>query len=189
MRSLFANLTMALALAFGPLPGAEAFELEGTRGVWLVAKDGGRIEVARIAFTPAGPGLPVRFALTMAHERFTDHFLSMREFKCLPGSGEILCHVPYPYPQPATLTRDNLAWLEHSLLFMFKLPSEFGAKLWNGVYFQLRWEGGKLVGLPQAVDLNLIGAPPAQVNVPPFRKALRDDIREGARWFTRLEIE
>jgi hypothetical protein len=181
-----------LAWASVTLPCAHAFELEGTRSVWLWAKDGSRTEVARITFTPAvtgAAGQPVRFALQMAHERFTDYFLSMREFKCLPGNGEILCHVPYPYTQPATITRDNLAWLEHSLLFMFKLPSDFGAKLWNGIYFQLRWEGGKLVGLPQAVDLNLIGAPPPKPDVPPYRPALRDDIREGARWFTRLVIE
>ena len=31
----------------------------------------------------------------------------------------------------------GLARLEHALLFMFKTRAEFGAKLWNGVYFQL----------------------------------------------------
>lgn len=32
----------------------------------------------------------------------------------------------------------DLAWLEHTLLSMFKTPTEFGAKLWNGVDVQLK---------------------------------------------------
>lgn len=88
-----------------------------------------------------------------------------------------------------TTEATDLAWLEHSLLFMFKTPAEFGAKLWNGVYFQLKATERGLEGSPQAVDLNRISAPPAQPGVPPFRPALRDDIAPGARWFNRLTIE
>jgi hypothetical protein len=127
--------------------------------------------------------------VSVDHSKFTDHFLSMREFKCLQGAGEILCHVPYPYPRPSSVTREDFAWLEHALLFMFKLPSEFGAKLWNGVVFKLRLTEQGLVGTPQAVDLNLIGAPPARTDVPPYKPALREDIRPGTRWFERLTIE
>ena len=71
----------------------------------------------------------------------------------------------------------------------FKKPSDFGAKLWNGVYFQLSRSDKGLVGKPQAVDLNLIGAPPARLDIPPFKPALRDDMAPGARWFNRLTIE
>ncbi len=186
MRRFVALCLLLLGSAVGPAWG---FELQGERRVLLHARDGSRVEVARVLFTPGAAGEPARFMLKMQTERFTDHFLSMREFKCLPGQGEVFCHVPYPYAQPGTVTREQLAWLEHSLLFMFKLPAEFGAKLWNGVYFQLRWEGDMLVGKPQAVDLNFIGAPPARLDVPPFRPALRDDIRPEARWFHRLTIE
>ena len=113
----------------------------------------------------------------------------MKEFKCLEGAGEVLCHVPYPYAQPGTVTPTDLAWLEHSLLFLFKLPNEFGAKLWNGLYFQLQMTDEGLVGTPQAIDLNLISAPPADLTKPPYRPALRDDIAPGARWAARLTIE
>jgi hypothetical protein len=84
---------------------------------------------------------------------------------------------------------NDLAWLEHSLLFMFKKPSEFGANLWNGIYFKLAADGQRLVGTPQAIDLNRISAPPARTDVPPFGAAQRDDIPAAARWFNRLTIE
>ena len=87
------------------------------------------------------------------------------------------------------MSATDLAWLEHALLFMFKTPSEFGAKLWNGVYFQLKATERGFEGRPQAVDLNRISAPPDRPGVPPFRSALRDDIAPGARFFNRLTIE
>jgi len=160
---------------------------DGTRSITLHARDGSTVVVGQVAFTPQPDG-SARFAITLDHAPFTDHFLSMREFKCLAGGTEILCHVPYPYPQPGTVRDGDLAWLEHALLFMFKKPGEFGAKLWNGVYWQLKPQGSGWVGTPQAVDLNLIGAPPDKPG-PPLRKALRDDMPGDARWFVRLTID
>ena len=87
------------------------------------------------------------------------------------------------------MSAGDLAWLEHSLLFMFKTPRDFGAKLWNGVYFKLRLAATGLEGSPQAIDLNHICAPPDRPELPPYRPALRDDIAPGARWFGRLSID
>ena len=101
--------------------------------------------------------------------------------------------MPCPYPQPGTVSVQpgaiNLAGLAHALLFMFKTPAEFGAKLWNGVYFPLHLTDLGLEGRPQAVDLNRISAPPDKPGPPPFRPALRDDIAPSARGFARLTIE
>jgi hypothetical protein len=165
-----------------------AQELRGDKHISLHARDGSTVVIGQVLFTRQDDGRS-RFKLQMDPAPFTDHFLSMREFKCLGGGSEILCHVPYPYPQPGTVAAGDLAWLEHSLLFMFKKPGEFGARLWNGVYWQLRATPQGLEGRPQAVDLNFIGAPPARTDVPPFRPALRDDMPEGSRWFHRLTIE
>jgi hypothetical protein len=46
-----------------------------------------------------------------------------------------------------------------------------------------------LVGTPQAVDLNRIGAPPENPNQPPFGAMDRDDFTPGARWVQELRIE
>jgi hypothetical protein len=178
---LFAWVAMSPAHAGGwPLPG--------TRTIVVTTAEGERIPVGSVQFTP-GAGDSAGFKLTMDTARFTDYFLSMREFKCLPGTTEVVCHVPYPYPQPGVVTPANLAWLEHSLLFFYKLPREFGAQLWNGIYFRLRATESALVGTPQAIDLNLIGAPPDDPTVPPYGPAQRDDFAPGKRWLRSLSIE
>ena len=179
-----ASLLLAGALA---LP-AGAADLAGSRQVLLHGRDGARIHLGDVAFTPQADGRS-GFVLTLRHEPFKDFFLSMKEFKCVESASEVFCHVPYPYPQPGTVSATDLAWLEHALLFMFKTPTEFGARLWNGIYFKLTPTERGFEGRPQAVDLNRISAPPDQPGVPPYRPALRDDIPAGARWFGRLTIE
>lgn len=167
---------------------ASAQPLQGSQTVRLHARDGTAVVLGKVQFTPQADGRSA-FQLQLDHAVFKDFFLSMKEFKCVEAPTEVFCHVPYPYPQPGTVAPGDLAWLEHSLLFMFKTPSEFGAKLWNGVYYQLKPTANGLEGLPQAVDLNRISAPPDKPGTPPFRRALRDDIPTGARWFQRLTID
>lgn len=186
---VYCALSMAWGIALGAVSTrAAAAELSGTRQVLLHQRDGGNVALGTVTFTPQANGRS-GFALALRHEPFKDFFLSMKEFKCLEGPGEVLCHLPYPYALPGTVTPTDLAWLEHSLLFLFKLPNEFGAKLWNGLYFRLQMTAQGLVGTPQAIDLNLISAPPADLTKPPYRPALRDDIAPGARWAVRLTIE
>ena len=129
------------------------------------------------------------FALALDHKALSDHFLSMREFKCLSGTGEITCHVPYPYANPRSIAGQDFGWLEHSLLFFYKAPRDFGAKLWNGLYFEFQPQGNALVGTPKAVDLDQISAPPANPAVPPFSADLRHAIPSDARWVRALVIE
>lgn len=190
---------LALALVAGLLvtgPGAQAqaqaepgFTLDGRKRVLAVMADGARVELGTVRFTPTGDGRTARVDLALHTERFTDHFLSMREFKCLPGGTELSCHVPYPYANPGTVAPGQLAWLEHRLMFFYKKPADFGAKLWNGVYYQLRATPTGLVGTPQAIDLNHIAAPPAKLDEPPYRPALREPMPADARWIRQIVIE
>lgn len=190
-RRRLATALAAVALAL-LAPSANAWDLIGSHQMLLHHRDGGHTILGSVDFTPAADGR-TGFVLKLAHAPFKDFFLSMKEFKCVDSPTEVFCHVPYPYPQPGTVRLSpgtpDLAWLEHSLLFMFKTPAEFGARLWNGVYFQLRLTERGLEGAPQAIDLNHISAPPAQPGVPPYRPALRDDIAPAARYFNRLTIE
>ncbi len=164
-----------------------AWELAGIKTIRLHGRDGQVIPVGTVRFEPRGE--QVVFSVKMDRTRLKDFFLSMREFKCVEGGDEVQCHVPYPYANPATVSATDFAWLEHSLLFFYKQPKDFGAKLWNGVYYQLTRTAQGLVGKPQAVDLNLIGVPPDNLAVPPFGPAERSDLPAGLRWFDKLTIE
>lgn len=189
-RAAAGALQAAAVLVLGTaVPAATAAEpLQGRHQVQLHARDGSSVTIGSLQFTPQADGRSA-FTLTMQHQVFQDFFLSMKEFKCLPSAAEVFCHVPYPYPQPGSVAPGDLAWLEHSLLFLFKTPSEFGARLWNGVYWKLGpAAGGGLEGRPQAIDLNRISAPPDRPGVPPYGAAQRDDIAPQARWFQRLSI-
>jgi hypothetical protein len=180
---------LALALAL-PWAAAAAFDFAGDKRLSAHTRDGATVVLGTVRFEPAAtPGAPVRFALRWTPGVLTDHFLSMREFKCLAAPAEVSCHVPYPYPQPSTVSATELGWLEHSLLFLYKRPADHGAKLWNGVIFRFQVTPDALVGTAQAVDLNRISAPPDNPGEPPFTDADRDDFAPGARWITRLRID
>lgn len=178
-----------LAGLLGAAPAiAQAWELQGVKTLTAHTRDQQRIPLGSVRFEPRGDG-SVAFTVALDPARFTDHFLSMKEFKCLDGQGEVVCHVPYPYAQPGIVSADDLAWLEHSLIFLYKLPSEFGARLSNGLYFALQRTEQGLLGKPQAIDLNQISAPPDDPAVAPFTPDMRDDIAPGVRWIESLSIE
>lgn len=179
--TLFSGL-LALGLA---MPAA-AWELAGSKTIKLQTRDGQTIVLGTVDFKPQGE--QSTFSLHLDHARLKDFFLSMKEFKCLEGE-EIHCHVPYPYPHPGTVSRDDLRWLEHSLLFLYKAPKDFGARLWNGLYYRMQITDRGIVGTPQAVDLGLIGAPPADNSVPPYGVEERSDITPNSRWISGLTIE
>ena len=174
---------LALLLA---LP-AMAWELSGVKSISAQTREQQLIPLGTVEFKPLPNGRS-SIRLTMDYTRFTDHFLSMKEFKCLESATEVLCHVPYPYKNPATVSDKDYAWLEHSLLFLFKQPKDFGAKLWNGLYYRFERDDAGLVGLPQAVDLNQISAPPDDLQTPPYGGSDRSDVAPGSHWIERLVI-
>lgn len=186
VRTSWSTLLACMALGMTSAP-CHAWELAGDKAVILHAKDGSSTRIGSVNFRDEGA--QIAFTLGLDHAQLKDYFLSMREFKCREGDGELLCHVPYPYRSPARITTADFAWLEHALLFFYKAPRDFGAKLWNGIYFRLERTAQGLVGTPQAIDLNQIGAPPATPDVPPYGAAERTDIPAGARWFHKLTIE
>lgn len=168
---------------------SRAFDFQGDKALIAVTRDQVRTRIGSVSFTPLPAGTSVRFSVRIDPQVMRDHFLSMREFKCLPVAQEITCFVPYPYRQPGTVSATDLAWLEHSLLFFYKQPADFGAKLWNGIVFRFEVTPTALVGTPQAVDLNRIGVPPEPLDLPPYGPMDRDAFAPGVRWVQELRIE
>lgn len=182
-------LTALAALFLAGTAAAQAPVMpEGEKSLVAVTRDGQRTRIGAVTLAPA-PGGRSSFQVKMDHAMLRDHFLSMREFKCLPAAQEITCFVPYPYPHPGTVSAADLGWLEHNLLFFYKQPADFGAKLWNGIIFKFRLTPAGLVGTPQAVDLNRIGVPPDTADQPPYGPFDRDDFAPGTRWVQELRIE
>lgn len=167
---------------------ALAWELAGQKTITAHSRDQQHTVIGHVNFVPQADG-SAAFEVTMDHAKFTDYFLSMKEFKCLSSATEVTCHVPYPYAQPGKITPQDLTWLEHNLLFIFKTPAEFGAKLWNGVYFKLAFTDLGLRGTPMAIDLNLISAPPTDLTMPTYGPDARTLFTEGARWIEAITIE
>lgn len=180
-RSAFAACCVILSGA------ASAWELAGTHTIFLHSREGAAIPLGSVSFQPQNDRYV--FSLQLDRTRFKDFFLSMREFKCLESVNEVQCHVPYPYASPGSVTPRDFAWLEHALLFFYKTPRDFGARLWNGLYYRLQLTEQGLVGTPQAIDLDSISAPPEDPSIPPFDAAMRSDIDAQARAFPRLTIE
>ena len=103
-KALVAGLTASLAalLTLAPLR-AQAWALAGPHAVLLHARDGSRLQRGTVTFAPADKGRR-GFTLVMDPVRFKDFFLPMKAFKCVEGGAEVFCHVPYPYPQPGTVS-------------------------------------------------------------------------------------
>lgn len=172
----------ALATSLSGSLAADPLE-NGQRRIYLVDKLGEQIDIGSLNITNSGAA----YSLHVDHAKFADYFLSMKEMKCLEGP-ELWCHIPYPYEHPAALSSDNLSWLSHDLLFMFKSPGEFGANFWNGIYYNLQVVDGVITGEAQAVDLNHLASPPDDLNIPPYGEYDRDDLDLTARWLPRIEI-
>lgn len=169
-----------------PLPATENPALSGDKQVFLLDNKGKPIPIGTISFKPSDKG--AAYELAINYQAFTDYFLSMKEMKCLEGP-ELWCHLRYPYKHENVVRRDDLRWLSHDLLFMFKKPKEFGANFWNGIYYDLRLEGDNIIGQAQAVDLNQLAAPPDDLTTPPYGEYDREDIEPSNRWLPGLLIQ
>lgn len=111
----------------------------------------------------------------------------MKEMKCLEGP-ELWCFIPYPYQQPRTISTDDLRWLEHDLLFMFKKLDSFGANFWNGIYYKMQLDNGVLKGVAYSLDLNQLASPPDDLSQPPIGEFDIDEADLDKRWLPYLEI-
>lgn len=133
-------------------------------------------------------GTETSYQINLNHEQFTDHFLSMKEMKCIEGP-ELWCHLAYPYNNPRKISTIDFRWLSHDLLFMYKRSSEFGANFNQGIYYDFKRESGRLIGTAMAIDLNLLAAPPEDKINPPITIHDIDEIELSNRWLPKIIIE
>ena len=154
MRSALPCLT-GFFFALGSMALAE------TKGIFLEDNNGARIEIGTLKLGETGD-----YEIAMSDAAFSDHFLSMRPFKCLDGAEKTWCHVPYPYEIKRDLSAD-LTDLEYDLLFLWKRSNDYGIDMWNGIYYKLSEDGDTLSGALHEMNMDILSAPPDAGNLRP----------------------
>ncbi len=154
------KLISVLGLFFSGV--ALAVEFPSDAGIYLVDSDQAETKIGEVSFTSADNDRAA-VVVDMDNSVFTEHFLSMRPFRCLLGEAEWFCYLEYPYDLRSVVTPDDLSDLEYQLLFIRKTPSEFGIDAWNGLYYRLEIEAdGSITGNLLEGDLNSLQSPPAE---------------------------
>ena len=159
-----------------------AWAFDGQREVFLVPVDGERIKIADLTISDGA------YVLSMNDHEFTDHFLSMRPFKCLEGPEKHWCHVPYPYENRHDISQD-LTDLEYDFLFLWKGATEYGINMWNGVYYVLELDGDQLVGRLHEMDMGILSAPPDPGELRPVNSSDLEPAESESHWLPVLMIE
>ena len=159
---------------------------QGTKQINLIDNKGKKVFIGSIHFSSKDD--TIQYKIHLDHKLFTDHFLSMKEMKCLEGP-ELWCHLAYPYNNPRNISKTDFTWLAHDLLFMYKKESEFGANFDNGIYYDFKFESGTLTGTAMALDLNLLAAPPEDQTQPPITVHDIDEIELSNRWLPIIQIK
>ncbi len=159
LRAICTVMTLMLA---APLANAVDTSNAFTGEISLIDSAGKELVVGSVEFSGFKDGKS-GIAVNLESPRFTDHFLSMRPFKCLEGAKEWFCHMPYLYKLRRVITKDDLRDLSYSLLFIRKTPAEFGIDAWNGLYYELKMnDDGSISGELLEGDLNVLASPPEE---------------------------
>ncbi len=171
---------------------AEAALPQGTKSISLVSASGEKLTIGSVDLKPTGDadasGRTIVVNLDVPD--FTDQFLSMRPFRCLPDSKEMWCHLAYPYALKNKITATDLTDLEYQLLFIFRSPDSYGIDAWNGLYFKLEsGADGRIVGNAHEVDLNILAVPPDDPTIRPINQGDLTSIESDTHRFARVEIE
>ncbi|RLJ58900.1 hypothetical protein BCF46_1038 [Litoreibacter meonggei] len=157
--------------------------LAQTRTVYLEANDGRRVEIGILDLAADGT-----YSVEMSEGSFTDHFLSMRPFKCLEGPTKNWCHIPYPYEIRRNLSED-VTDLEYDFLFVWKGATDYGINMWNGVYYRISPDGAGYTGVLHEIDMDVLSAPPARGELRPLSAKDIHESDADSHWLPRLIIE
>lgn len=149
---------LALSVVILLVKTASAFE--GEKTIYAEPATGDPIAIGTVSFTPNNDTLA--YSLDLDEAAFTEHFLSMRPFKCLEIERQTICHLPYPYELQGEVKSEDWRDLEYRLLFLFKNAGDYGINFANGYYFHFDQEGDRLVGRRFEVNMDQLASPPPE---------------------------
>ena len=157
------------------------------KNINLIDKQGKKLTIGQIVFTPSNKG--ETFTITFDDSKFSEHFLSMRPFKCIDGP-QTVCHLIYPYKTKKRITKTDLQDLEYALLFIHKSQQEYGINFWNGIYYRLkRGADGNFTGTVWETDMNELASPPEQEYGRPIGGQDLVEAASGKHRFPKIEIK
>ncbi len=180
-RLTVALISAGLFAGLSAVSGTARAELSGDKAI-LLSGAAGEVRLGSVHFAADGS-----YSLSLDDSLFSDHFLSMRPFKCMQGPQDMWCHLPYPYEKAERLDGDDLHALEYDLLFIHRKSSDYGIDAWNGLYYALRRDGDGLIGELHEVDLNVLAAPP-ETDAPPITRVDLTAADPDRHWLPQLEI-
>lgn len=158
------------------------------RTVTLKASSGDSIDIARILLSKQPDG-GYSYTLDMDDSKFSNHFLSMRPFKCFQGPKQMLCYLPYPYDKTRKLSQSDLTDLEYDLLFIHRKSTDYGIDPWNGIYYKLTLlKDVQLAGVLKEVDLDILATPPEKGVTRPITHQDLNEADQDSHSYPRLLI-
>lgn len=180
-------LVCALALSLS-LFTQQAHAKKSEKIISLIGKDGSKFQVAKIILTPQ-ENKKHSFEIIWDDTKFSEHFLSMRPFKCIDGA-QTVCHLGYPYKTKNRISKTDLKDLEYALLFIHKNEKEYGINFWNGIYYRLKREdNGTITGSVWETDMNELASPPEKEFDRPIGGSDLVEGAEGKHRFPKLIIQ
>jgi hypothetical protein len=147
-----------LTFGFLSLVALEASALDGQKTIYAEPVEGEPMAIGTVTFAEDGGRLAYSFDLD--ESVLSEHFLSMRPFKCLDLDGQTVCHLPYPYELTGEIQPPDWRDLEYRLLFLFKGVGDYGINFANGYYFRFEQDGDRLIGIRYETDMDQLASPP-----------------------------
>ena len=179
-----------LAISFGAttfLSAPARADVSGEKSVYLVSKSGEETKVATLNFSKNATGSS--YKLEYDYSKFEEHFLSMRPFKCLQTSAQMLCHLAYPYKSRHAISKDDLQDLEYDFLYIHKAPGEYGINFWNGIYYKISQKpDGTFEGILMETDMDVLASPPEDYTRPITHGALNEN-EDGKHFYPKMLIK
>ena len=179
-------ITTVLSLFFSA--ALMAADFPETAGIYLLDTRDIETKIGKVNFTTAADG-STAVSVDLDNSAFSEHFLSMRPFRCIENEKEWFCYLEYPYDLRQLITKDDLSDLEYQLLFIKKSPSQFGIDAWNGLYYKLELQSdGSITGVLLEGDLNVLQSPPDEKYSKPVDLGEFIEADKAKRLFPKLRI-
>jgi hypothetical protein len=188
LRTFCASLFFTICACAGPITFAQALERKKS----VVLHDGAseRVTIGTVTFTPGAHG-NTAFKLALDADKFGEHFLAMRPFKCLAGARQHLCHFPLEKVGNA-ITAGDAQPLEYALMFMHKKPAKLSLDSRDGLYYALTRTASGFAGRAYDVDMEPIIVPDSIPAAQRDRPIAQRDLHKGdtsAYWLPYITIE